>query len=142
MDGGGGGDGVIATVFGIADVVVAEDRYVAVRFVRDSDETGAAAADATQRSLMRDAVEMGAELGVLGNDVVVADVDEDVEAERLQVRSVFSPSRIVELEPIAEPLLFVGNVKDFDAILLGENPAFVVVRVVIVVAVKDVPAGG
>ena len=50
-----------------------------------------------------------------------------MEAERLQIRSVFSPSRIVELEPIAVPLLFVGNVEDFDAILLGENPAFSVV---------------
>ena len=85
--------------------------------------------------LMRDAVEVSAELRVFGDDVFVADVDENMESERLEIGSVLAPSRVVELEAIPASLFLVRDVEDLDAILLGEDAAFVFAVVIAVVIV-------
>ena len=84
---------------------------------------------------MRDAVEVSAELRVFGDDVFVADVDENMESERLEIGSVLAPSRVVKLEAIPASLFLVRDVEDLDAILLGEDAAFVFAVVIAVVIV-------
>ena len=84
---------------------------------------------------MSDAIQMSAEFGVFRDDVSVADVDEDVETERLEIGGVFPPSRVVELKAITASFFLVGDVQDFDAVLLGENSTLVFVVGVFVVFV-------
>ena len=68
--------------------------------------------------LVRYASEVSAKLRVLGDDVVVANVNEDVEAHRLQVGDVLGPTRIVELKAISRAFFLLRNVENFDSILL------------------------
>ena len=86
-------------------------------------------------SLMRDAVEMSAEFRVFWDDVVVADVDENVQPQRLEIGCVFPPARIVELKTVAKAFFLVRNVENFDAIIFGKNSTLNLVVVVIIIVV-------